>query len=263
MNLNKIRLIRASLPLLLMAALAFSFAACDMGNTDDDDDDEKKAPPPTIEKTEKGGSVEFILKDGEKIYLSLSTGEEITGEARFTQAWDIAFEETRLIYTNSGDTAKTLSSGGQGAVWHTDKTAFADVVLADAIKNDPFYGSYNTDTIRWTNDMQGIAPHRLNVMTYTGYDNEDQAGSNGMTEAAHFTIYHRYDKKQFYANTFTNGAMTMPPEFYTTMQVYIIRHGDGTHHSKFQVTKFVRFDPEKSLFDANSDTYGVRWENLD
>jgi hypothetical protein len=30
----------------------------------------------------------------------------------------------------------------------------------------------------------------------------------------------------------------MPPGFAETGQIYIIRHADGVHHSKFQVTKF-------------------------
>jgi hypothetical protein len=201
-------------------------------------------------------TLEFTIKDGEKKYFSLSTGEEVSGEDRFTQAWDIAFEGTRLIHTNSGDTAKALSSGGMGAVWHTDKTVFEDVTMADAVKDDPFYKDYNTDTTRWLNNMMGIAARRVNVMSYAGYVDEDKPAKNGMTEATHFDIHHKYDKKQFYANTFqADGSMTMPPDFYTTMQVYIIKHGTGTEHSKVQVTEFTREFWE-------SDTYKVIWKTF-
>jgi hypothetical protein len=265
MNLNKsqIRTNLRSLLLLLTAGLAFFLAACDMGNNNDNSDNGGDGKKITIEKTENGVyTLEFTLKDGEDIYLSLSTGEEITGDDRFTQAWDVAFHGTRTIWTNSGDSAKTLSSGGQGAVWHTDKTVFEDVVLTDAVKDDPFYTVYNEDIFRWTSNMEGITRRRINVMTYIGYQDEDKPASNGMTEGTYFKIYYTYNKKAFYSNTFQDdGSMTMPPNFYTTNQVYIIKHGTGTEYSKLQITEFKR---KSVLVDGIAeDTYKVIWKMFD
>jgi hypothetical protein len=46
-------------------------------------------------------------------------------------------------------------------------------------------------------------------------------------------IFYHFNKKSAY-----KGTGGMPPGFAETGQIYIIRHADGVHHSKFQVTQF-------------------------
>jgi hypothetical protein len=175
---------------------------------------------------------------GDVKYYSLSTQEEVTDPA--SKAWDIAFENSRVVYTNSGATATALNSGGQGGVWHTDKVKLEDVTQDDAIKDDPLYGPYNEDTIRYITGMGGAAPRRINVMTFVGYNNEDE--NDGLSADKVFSASYKYDKKQFYIM-----VSMQPLQIDPTNQVYIIRHGDGQHYSKIQISTYERQAP-KDIF---------------
>jgi hypothetical protein len=205
-------------------------------------------------------TLDFTVAEGETKYLSLTGGNFINSPS--SPEWDIAFQETRLVYTNSGDTAKDLATGGYGGVWHTNQTDFDAVTGRDAAVTGPDpldgrdYGEYNQDAKRWTTVMSGPRHKSINVMTYAGYTNENEV--DGKTEYSQFGIFYKYNKKQFYANTFEdNGSMTMPPNFYPTGQVYIIRHGNGAEYSRLQVTKFERD------FTKLSDHYTIQWKKID
>jgi hypothetical protein len=185
---------------------------------------------PADEEPNYGGDVDAFAFEltaaGEIKYYSLSTREEVADPAG--NAWDIAFENSRLVYTNSGATAVTLSSGGQGGVWHTDKLDLEGVTQNDAIKDDPLYGPYNEDVIRYVGPMTGSAtPRRINVMTFVGYNNEE---TNDGSEDKPFSSSYLYDKKQFY-----DMVSMQPLQIDDTNQVYIVRHGDGQHYSKIQI----------------------------
>jgi hypothetical protein len=250
---------------LLAAILSLFFTACPL-EADDDGGDENDT---SVNFAGGKGELELTVKDGVTRFFSLSSGKEITEKKDIeSQGWDIAFYATRYILTNSGVTAGKYFSSGTGGVFHTNQTDFDAVTNKDArvIGIDPIdgrdYGVYNQDVRRYANGMGGggEAERTMNVMTYLGYAQEDLY--DGLTYANMFSTYYTYERKQFYSNTFTNDFMTMPPDFYVTNQVYIIRHGDGEHYSKFQVTQFVRnfgFDIMKGI----SDTYKVRWENLE
>jgi hypothetical protein len=227
----------------------------------------------------KGEKELYYVPDGNIYFLSLSTGEIITAEAGKEQeheayetiespGWDLAFYPARQIWTNSGVTAGGYFTGGNGGVWHTNQTDFDAVTGKDAriIGVDPVdnvdYSDYHEDVFRYAIGMAGsnMRPERhMNVMTYLGWSIEDNG--RGKTASNYFQSDYMYNRRAFYANTFdAPGVMTMPPRFYVTNQVYIIRHGDGVHYSKFQVTKYIRYYEGTAGY---ADTYGFRWENLE
>jgi hypothetical protein len=181
-------------------------------------------------------------------YFSLSTGEEVTGADIQSDKWDIAFTRTRLIYTNSGDTATALGSGGKGGVWYTDKGVLSEVSSDDKVgEDDPILKNYLTDKTRYIKGMGAAAATRINVMSYVGYDNE--ADKNGLTAENCFEGY-SYNKKQYYKSI--AGQMGQ----YSSAgieQVYIIRHGDGEHYSK------IKIDYE---YKDSKDNWAVSYQNF-
>jgi hypothetical protein len=183
--------------------------------------------------------------DGVK-YYSLSTGEEVTGADIATDKWDIAFTRTRLIFTNSGATAEALGSGGQGGVWYTDKAVLSEVSDDDRLgEDDAILQSFLTDQKRWVTGMGGAAETTLNVMSYAGYDNE--ADNDGLSQSSPLAGY-SYNKKQYYDSP-SMGAYT------NTSQVYIIRHGDGSHYSKIQIDYQYTTSPAK-------DNWSISYQNF-
>lgn len=182
------------------------------------------------------------------VYYSLRTGQRVADPA--SREWDIGFERPRLIYTNSGETAAALGSGGRGGVWHTEKTDFAGTGPGDAVRDDPLYGPYNTDALRWIDGamLKPAAPRRINVMTFTGYNNEEK--KDGRTRAAAFSPSFSYNKKQFYS------ARGMPPAYRLTGQVYIIRHGDGSGQSRVQIRAY------ESQSRGDADRYIIGYQNF-
>jgi predicted small secreted protein len=193
---------------------------------------------------------------GGTFYYSLSTGQELTDPAAAAgTAWDIAFTRggdgglMRTILTNSGVTAEETGSGGQGGVWYTDKTW--EEVTGTADRVDPPEGvlaPYVTDRTRWVEIMSPPAVSRpLNIMTYVGYRNEETADGSEehpFTGTVEAPMPYLYDKKQFYRMQGTS--------FYSTGQVYIVRHGDGGRYSKITI----------EYTSGAGDEYSVRYENL-
>jgi len=137
------------------------------------------------------GIVAYVLEDqlfgtvegGEKKYYSLSTGELVDAEKANTKDWDIAIERHSstllFIYTNSGNTATELNSGGQGGVWFTGKTDFDDASFSDRITDfsgeNAEYASYVTDVTRYVT-LRSADPVRMNIMTYFGFPFGDGLG---------------------------------------------------------------------------------------
>jgi hypothetical protein len=219
---------------ILPAALCLTiFTACPTEASDDGTETEIEIPEDEL--TEEGGvkTLKLSVSHGAVKFYSLTTGTEITGAADIAgHAWDIAFKETRTIWTNSGATAEEYSSGGQGGVWHTSKKNFEQTELEDAVTNDPVYSPFNTDTIRWAPDMQAYKKRFMNVMTFLGWSNENSPGA-GLSQDNPYSTGLQYNKRAFY-------SMPTMGSFVPTKYVYIIRHADGAHYSKIQVQGFVR-----------------------
>jgi hypothetical protein len=183
---------------------------------------------------------------GQIRYFSLSDGKEITDPG--SKNWDIAFDYNRLIYTNSGDTAADLESGGSGGVWFTGTTDFD---LVSSINGTDFSLPFTVDTKRYTSpaaEMGAPSLNRLNVMTYVGY-----GGGDGNTPGTALTDY-QYNQDQFY----DANLSTMPPTYNLTKRVYIIKHGNGTDHSKLQID----YMQSISSTSGNKRIYRVNYKNL-
>jgi hypothetical protein len=90
--------------------------------------------------------------------------------------------------------------------------------------------------------MSTTSENTLNVINFAGY------GQGEGTAASPFKTL-QYDQKQFYIR----GASSSYP---VTNVVYIVKHGDGTHYSKIQVTEY-EFNSS-----ATSDGFVVKFENL-
>jgi hypothetical protein len=225
---------------------------------------------PEDEEPNYGGDVKTLpgvalaTADGVK-YYSLSTGEEVTGDDIDTNKWDIAFSRTRLIYTNSGDSAKGEGEGkGNGGVWHTGKTDLADVSYGEQKDFKVGDVSYNVDVSKYLYTGMGAAPTtptRFNVMTYVGYGYGDGTTNNigsyvagsddytGYPADGPFTDY-QYDQHQYYTQEHSDGG---GPTFASSNQVYIIRHGDGEHYSKIRITY---------EFASSKDNWLVTYQNF-
>ena len=195
---------------------------------------------------QEAGELTVEVSETGPVYYSLKTGLRVENPA--SQDWDIGFERPRLIYTNSGETAAALGSGGRGGVWHTEKTDFAGTGRDDAVRADPLYRPYNTDAARWIDGamIKPAATRRINVMTFTGYNNEER--KDGRTRASAFSASFSYNKKQFYS------ARGMPPSYTLTGRVYVIRHGDGGGESKVQIRAYES--------RGGTDRYSIIWWNF-
>jgi hypothetical protein len=231
-------------------------------NTTDKDDED------TLTVQDGVYTLEFTVPNDKVNYLNLSTAEWVTDPAVIASPdWDIAFHASRVIYTNSGDTATDLSSSGYGGVWFTNTTDFnavsgeADKATVDTGNPDFDYTPYIQDAKRYVMVMGSRYYRRLNVMTYAGYPDED--AYNGLTEDKALAgngslVNYNYDKKQYYYNPpLPDGGLRMPPDVEATKQVYIIRHGNAADYSKLQITRFIR-----DLSDS-SDHYTVQWKTFD
>jgi hypothetical protein len=197
-------------------------------------------------------------------YYSLSSGTmtEVTeATAIASKNWDIAFQRSRLIYTNSGVTATTADSGGLGGVWYTDKTDFSKVSDADRVTTIPAdYAGLNVDTTKYTAGQTGATSSQMNVMTYLGYasgsgnSSEDCYQMNPTPTGSDYSTYkaYNYDKKS--AITASAG---MPPVYGVSEQVYIIRHGTGDKYSKIQIADYT-----STTGSSASDTYDITYQNF-
>jgi hypothetical protein len=217
-------------------ALVLFFSGCP---TDPDPEESEKKELLTLDGP-------FTVYAGETRYFSLTDGKEVSDPK--TKDWDIAFEYNRLIYTNSGDTAADLESGGLGGVWCTGQTNFDAVNSADGAG---FSAAFATDTKRYTNpaaEMGAPTLNRINVITYIGYGSGD-----GETADTALTDY-LYNAQQFY----TADLTTMPPTYSLTKWVYIIKHGNGTDYSKVQISYMQSFTSTA----GNRRIYEVAYKKL-
>jgi hypothetical protein len=211
---------------------------------------------------------EIAVVTGTPKYFSFTTGAEVTDAAKIaSKEWDIAFQPSRMIYTNSGATAETASSGGLGGVWFTNKTDFDDVSDEDEVETTGDYAEYadfTTDVVKYTS---ATASNRFNVMTYWGF-----ASGSGTAEdpyksktpasnppPADFVPY-TYDKKNYVSMT----AMTGPngAEFKLSNQVYIVKHGDGTNYSKLQITSYKSVSSGGGMGAPVTETYTFKYRNF-
>jgi hypothetical protein len=183
---------------------------------------------------------------GKTRYFSLADGKEVSNPK--TKDWDIAFDYNRLIYTNSGDTAADLESGGLGGVWCSGQTGFDAVTSKDGAD---FTLPFASDTKRYTNpaaEMGAPTENRLNVITYVGYGSGDgKTGDTALTD-------YLYNQQQFYIADLS----TMPPAYNLTKRVYIIKHGNRTDYSKVQISYMQSINSTS----GNKRIYEVKYEKL-
>jgi hypothetical protein len=227
---------------------------------------------PEDEKPNYGGekktlpAVSLATADGVK-YYSLSTGLEVTGADIETNKWDIAFSRTRLIYTNSGASAKGEGTGkGNGGVWHTEKTDLAAASDADKKEFKVKDVSYNVDVAKYLfTGMSSIAPTTqtlFNVMTYVGYEygdgsTNDIGGYTIVNMTPNYSDYpdtgplsgYQYNAHQYYISG-GQGVLNSPED---GGPVYIIRHGDGVHYSKIQIVY---------EYASSKDNWQVTYQNF-
>jgi hypothetical protein len=157
------------------------------------------------------------------VYFSFGQGKTVAEVA--DDGWDLAFSYTRMIHTNSGDTAAELGSGGKGGVWAVPNATALNVAVSPA--DADFSLPLATDKSYWTSpaaEMGSPVLNRLNVISYVGY------GSGDGSEAAPLTDY-RYNAQAYYSADLS----TMPPIYSVTQQVYLVRHGDGERHTKMHI----------------------------
>jgi hypothetical protein len=212
----------------------FCVAALFLGCPTEDTDDTNYGVGETQER-------EIAVVTGVPKYFSFTTGAEVTDAAKIaSKEWDIAFQPSRMIYTNSGATATLTESGGQGGIWFANKTDFDKVSDGDRVEPTGDYAEYadfTADVVKYTS---ATASNRFNVMTYWGF-----AGGSGTQEDPYQTktfdgsatfVPYTYDKKNWIIMT----TMTGPngATFDLTNEVYIVKHGDGTHYSKLQITNY-------------------------
>jgi hypothetical protein len=217
---------------MVFVCLLSVFTALFLGGCDNNQGTEN-----TSQETE--GTITVTVQGDEKFYFSLTTGKEVTGDTIKTQNWDIGFQRPRTILTNSGATATTLPSGGNGMVWHTEKTDFDDVTQADAVKTGDL-SAYFMDTSKWFNSMSTDQNITYNVINFTGYSSGSGTKEDPFKSA-------QYNQKQFYVR----GEASSYP---VTKVVYIVQHGDGVHFSKIQVSGYE--------YGSSSDTYVVKYKNF-
>jgi hypothetical protein len=194
--------------------------------------------------------------DGEGHYYSLITGEPTDAAS---PDWDLGFysiDNTPSIFTNSGDTAALLQSGGQGGVWYSDK-ALEDAGPDDR-RADGEYAAYVTDVYRWGKTMGVPTLQRMNIMTYLGFPGgtgteADPFLPHTMIDMATYEGYN-FDKKQFYR------WYSMPPKYSPTGQTYIIRRGNGAGYSKIKISDIYLEGPyDKTKYDY---VFEVQYENF-
>jgi hypothetical protein len=201
--------------------------------------------------TAGSGTAVIVAPDGDPTYVSLSSGILADSEADTTN-WDLKFTYDRTIHTNSGASATLEGSSGTGGVYYVSgATSVAGVSDTDFSAAKAVFDGGETDwdtykhydETRYISGMGGATEAQLNVMSYHGYDSGD-----GLTSNTAYSTYN-YSADSFY------DATGMPPTYTMSNNVYIIRHGDGTHHSAIQITAME--DP------AAGRTYGLTYYTLD
>ncbi|MDR1933760.1 MAG: hypothetical protein LBQ57_13165 [Spirochaetales bacterium] len=208
------------------AAAALFFMGCTDGDDDGDDlDDYSGATEFSITLT-SGQTKYFDFENGG--FTSASDG--VDADSAGNQNWDIAFAYARMLYTNSGATATSVSSGGAGGVWYIGKT-FKNLTTLPALEDSP----YPTDTTKYVSSMAQSGPVTngsaavLNTMTYIGYGSGDGESSNAFWD-------YKYNAKQFY-HFDLSAAMPPPTSAYSaTKNVYIIKNGAGNGYIELQIS---------------------------
>lgn len=166
-----------------------------------------------------------IVKNGEGAkYFSFASNSEVSPDS---QSWDVAFTYDRLIYTNSGVSAKGPSSGG-GAVDFSGTDDYDSVVNASGAD---FGGERATDKRFYVlgDGFLGLGSGEriLNAMTFIGYSEGDGSEAHPFPPSSYL-----YNQEQFYR---AEGLTVGPPTYIMTNRVYFIRSGDGQRVYKFQV----------------------------
>jgi hypothetical protein len=186
----------------ILCVLLFSvivFVGCDDSSSSSDDDSI------TIQVSVTGSVYNSV-------YFDLESESSLDESEAASQNWDLRFQASTKVCTNSGSTATEESSNGQGGVVLYSNQASASEL--------DFTGTYNTDVEKYVSG-HGTTAYNFNTMSFPGYESGTGTTGDPFSSAA-------MDQAQFYTY---DG---MPPVYEMTGQEYVIRHGDGTSYSKLE-----------------------------
>jgi hypothetical protein len=252
----------------LFCAVLF-FLGCPNGNDEDDDDKNYGKGEPQEKEIEVTTGV---------VYYSLTTGTAVTDPAKIaSKDWDIAFQRSRMIYTNSGATATNVESGGLGGVWFTNKTNFNNVSDEDSVETTGNYAEYDDFIADVTKYMagggmgggSGPTPSIFNVMTYWGFKSGTGTSTDPYTSYAQTDfedtskfVPYGYNKKNYVKMTSMMGPNGATYE--VSQEVYIVKHGNGVNYSKIQITEYTSRSADNTATPpvAAADILKIKYQNF-
>ncbi len=230
--------------IVFMACMMVVFTACD---SDDDSSDALS----NVEKLSDGTFLIRANKDSSSgstvynyTYFSLSTGKKVDATSSASTDWDLKFEPTTIILTNSGSTATDAGSSGTGGVEYTGSTDFSAAIDSSSLN---FTDDMETDKKVYVVGMKGAETRNTNIMSFPDYDTGD-----GSQESP-------YEDRNLNGDQFFHSS-GMPPKLSATERVYVVRHADGSGFSKFQVLA-IEYSKD-STGKITTYTFKVKYEKL-
>ncbi|WP_020611223.1 hypothetical protein [Sediminispirochaeta bajacaliforniensis] len=225
------------------------FAGCDLNSSDSDGD----TVTYTGEKVKSGTTTTyhylFIDLEDPENPVEVTGGDDLSTITEGSNTnWEIMITAQKEILTNSGVTATSLSSSGQGGVVYAETSNFdASISIPEAQalfaadsndyssdgngKDYSYYDKYKTTSAEPTEPTTG------NAISYPGYAYNDSYPQtperNGRTtstawifsEDVNFSLGRAYAEWERMAPNYSNF----------TNNLYIVRSGDGSSYYKLQI----------------------------
>ena len=165
-----------------------------------------------------------------KIYFNLRTGEVVPKSLRDTNKWDIMIEGGSF-FTNSGSTAADQGSSGEGGSYFSGSECLD--MLSDITSRDVVSDIFEEDYKAWIFWREGITEQNMNGMnllttTHGSGSMEDPYMYAFIDSLGNFNFTPMSDKSDDEAIFWIDG---MPPNYYTTERIYIIRCADGESYA--------------------------------
>ena len=218
---------------LLLGCVFFAAAFSSCTNAGNSGEDGPETIPLSGFKIKGGSGSVYTYK-----YIDLETMEvleETESETYDSDEWDIRVTGARELHTNSGATRPS----GSGGVAFTGSTDF------NAAVNNPSGLDYGADYTYWeyyemsAGGYSEPKTYQVNVMNFPGYIDEngynDGAGDGVADGETEDTAYFRDNIDFSKGNAFAKWR-GMPPSFFDySMNVYVIRSGDGNDYYKLQI----------------------------
>lgn len=249
----------------LSAAALLGAAGCELlgfAEEDDEADDSIELSSKVYDGTKAGSTYDYL-------YIDLEDPDNPASEGGGT-AWDIMITGQKEILTNSGVTATSLSSGGQGGVVFSGGTNIdADLSAADAAAafaaaeaatavDYAYWDKYKTSSATPTAASTG------NAISFPGYLSQDGRDGQSADTAWVFGEVGAHVDVDFSLGTAYAKWERMAPAFSDfTNNVYYVRSGDGASWYKLQVAEAVYTSPSASNDGKTHYTYSVTFAKLD